>query len=238
MKTELTELLQEWIQKEAESSEDALAHGRRSVEKKIPLYMGGSVGVMLLIGILVGAGSKIFVIHLPIGLAFGLFCVLFLKLQQKSLTNPQVLVKVYQRGAQEHFKMRPESDQMLFLNQMSARRYDTCEYLEKMMEVPSKVIVGPDYIVYRNGGASNFLKVSETQKLVFATTTASTSYQTSGSKVHKTIATGVEIRAVYDASSPRKSLSPEAVMYFNNLEQAAETVALIKKHCPEIAKEL
>lgn len=235
MQKKLSLQMQEWIEKDAADSETTLADARKKNMAKVPLWVGISIVGMSALGLAVGAGVQgVLKLHLPIGIGIAVFMALYTFWQQSGIVNTKRLIKAYQRGVNFAFNGRPEEDQSLFCNQMMSHNYDQTEYWEKQLPFPSKVIIGPDFWVYRNHFTSTFVKVADVSKVHLAKTSVKVSYNTNSSHVKQKICVGMELVVEYIEDSVMRKISPHSAMYFNDHEQASQVIALIQKHCPQI----
>lgn len=234
MKSELTMQMQEWIDREADGFEPELAVARKKSLKKLPLYMGISIAGLCVFGFAVGAGvSGVLRLHLPIGVGIAAFIALFTLWQQNSIINKKAVIKAYQKGAMDMFKTIPVEEQTLFCAQMSQKHYSESVYQESQTPFPTKVIIGPEYWVYRNAVTSFFVKSSHIARAYLRQTNARVTYEKASSNVKKNVAIGVELVVEYREGS-EASKSSEIAMYFDNNGQAAPVLSLIQKHCPHI----
>lgn len=234
MKSELTMQMQEWIDKEADDFEPELAAARKKSLHKLPLYMGISIAGLCVLGFVAGVGlAGVLRLHLPLGVGIALFIALFTFWQQNSIINKKTVIKSYRKGAIDMFKTMPEEEQALFCAQMSQRHCGESIYQEKQLPFPTKVIIGPDYWVYRNAATSFFVKSSHIARAYLRQTNARVTYEKASSNVKKNVAIGVELVVEYREGSGA-SKSSEIAMYFDDNGQAAPVLSLIQKHCPHI----
>ena len=218
--------LQEWIEKDAQQAQERLSSLRKKKLAKTPLGMLACVAALVALGFVVGADvATILRLHLLLGLGIALVYGVTAYLTSGSLA-PKTIVKAYARGAKQ---IRTPEDERLFLNQMSEGRCDVMEYLEDGF--PSKVIIGPDYWVYRGVARSDFIKVADIESCTVVTDSATIH---AGEK-RRRVAIGRSIVVRYKKELNLGALSSIASLSFNNDNEVTQAFALIEKHCPQLS---
>lgn len=226
----MTPRIQEWIDREAENTKVLLRGVKRKRLIKTPLYMLIAFAAMVALGFAVGGLAAVLNTHLYVGLGVAAFVGLC-SFVTAGVISPKTVKKAYEKAAKSSFHT-PE-DESVFCNQMSTGDYGEVVFSEKTLPFPSKVIIGPQYWVYRNTVNGSFIKVADIESARVAQRRI---HVQEGRAVSDTVS-GVCIIVNYRKDLNLKLLDSVDGLDFDNGESLKTALRLIEQYCPQITVE-
>lgn len=221
----MTVQLAKWIRNDAAASRDMLRRCRRRNFRRAPMWAAGIIAGSAVLGFLTEGGSSpaLYSVYLPVGCAVAL---LYLGAAALRLTllSQRAVRKAYTRGAVRCF--RSEQEESIFCRQMEEGRFSTLEFQEKKFSFASKVLIGPDYWVYRGHFNSAFIKVADAEEV-----SVWSEHRSVGTE---RVVSGYSIAVRYRKELGRKGWDSVDLLSFPDPESLRKAIHRIHQFCPQI----
>lgn len=227
--------LDAWLKEEMEAFSGVLSQFQKKQRKKAPLWMAGSVLVLVAIGFLAGYDvGYILKVHLPIGCGIALFAGLCFWIPSK-VSNIKKVQKAYEAAMTDFFQTDEEKER--FVQQMQAGQYDAVNFLNVNQEsYPSRLLVGPEYWVYFSRFCQ-IIRTSDIESICGKEETTRVSYTAGNTRVRQKLAVGVSLVLTYREGSDSALQHKDGTqsLFFQKSEQYKQALDLIRKQCPRYA---
>ncbi|MFV0363427.1 MAG: hypothetical protein ACK5LL_10140 [Suipraeoptans sp.] len=218
-----------WIKKEACASEKMLRTVRKRNNRRTCSVILLIFAIFIVLGIAAGVYQNVFIfIYFTVSLITLISIVTFLHYRENRSICIDSIEKAYRSGAMREFETDSVKKIKLFCNQMDQGRYKSFEYEQNQLPFLAKVIIGPDYMVYRNHVTSTFTRCAIISTIYMSDYDAKVSYIKSGQRLRKEIIAGTELII------KNKNNKNIGKMYFDNKTQAKSVIALLNKYCPHV----
>ncbi len=217
----MNEKLKIWLDKEMAIMQNEIDELNKKIMKKVPLWMGLSIGIMIAIGLIAGYDFKyILKVHFLIGCIIAAFIWLCFFIQTKT-TKIKPVKKSYEKA----FEELDEKEIDIFLNQMEENKYDVKMFQNPTSDkYPARLIVGNHFWFYYRFPKCTIVRTSDVNKIYLRRDTTNVSYNIGNRNVHQNMLIGMSL--IISSKTNKEDIE----LLLGNESQVDEAKELIKKY--------